>query len=144
MTATNGWRDEVLNSWHLSFHLWAKIFIFLLFLFPLINLHSFCSMEGKINTKNKNATNDTVYEYIRTCISMPPRVNSATPWLRMDDSEMFPVNSLPVLQLQICVIFFGTLFFQTILCRLGIPRFTSMCIVSHRNSVNFLWHESII
>ncbi|WJX71334.1 hypothetical protein P8452_55337 [Trifolium repens] len=72
--------------------------------------------------------NDT-FTQIKTCIYLPPRVNSQKPWFQMTDTRSFLQNSLPVLQIQICLIFFGTLFFKYILCRFGIPKFTSMSIV---------------
>jgi hypothetical protein len=73
--------------------------------------------------------NDT-FAQIKTCIYLPPRVNSQKPWFQMADTRWFLGNSLPVLQIQMCLIFFGTLFFKSILCRFGIPKFTSMSIVS--------------
>lgn len=68
----------------------------------------------------------------KTCIYLPPRVNSEIPWFNITGSGygLIAENSLPVLQMQMCVIFFATLFFKSLLCRLGIPKFTSMSIVS--------------
>ncbi|GAU26984.1 hypothetical protein TSUD_290340 [Trifolium subterraneum] len=47
----------------------------------------------------------------------------------MADTRSFLLSSLPVLQMQMCLIFFGTLLLKSILCRFGIPKFTSMSIV---------------
>lgn len=73
----------------------------------------------------------------RTCIYLPPRVNSQEPWCVTDNGDRILVNSLPVLQMQMCLIFFGTLLFKSILCRIGISKFTSMSIVSLPSKRNF-------
>jgi hypothetical protein len=73
--------------------------------------------------------NDTTTQF-RTCIYLPPRVNSQNPWYETTVTRSFLGNSLTVLQMQMCLIFFGALFFKSIFCRFRIPRFTSMSIVS--------------
>ncbi|CAK8532588.1 unnamed protein product [Lathyrus sativus] len=67
--------------------------------------------------------------YYKTCIYLPPRVNSQIPWWKITNSDTILVNSLPVLQMQMCLIFFATFWFKSILSRFGIHRFTSMSIV---------------
>lgn len=79
---------------------------------------------------NLTNTNTDSFNKSKTCIYLPPRVNSEIPWFNTTGSGMIVENSLPVLQMQMCVIFFATLFFKSLLCRLGIPKFTSMSIVS--------------
>lgn len=66
----------------------------------------------------------------KTCINLPLRVDSLEPSHGPMDSGVIFVNSLPVLQVQMCIIFFGTFLFKCIFRRFGIPRFTSMSIVS--------------
>lgn len=70
-----------------------------------------------------------IFSY-KTCINLPPRVDLQEQWREPTDSGVISVNSLPVLQAQMCIIFFGTLLFKCTFHRFGIPRFTSMSIVS--------------
>ena len=74
--------------------------------------------------------NETLIYFYKTCINLPPRVDSKEPLREPTDSGPILVKSLPVLQGQMCIIFFGTLLFKCIFSRFGIPRFTSMSIVS--------------
>jgi len=66
--------------------------------------------------------------YVTSCTNLPPVVNSETPWCTTNG--MLPKSALPMLEMQICLIFLATFFLHTIVGRLGIPRFTSMSIVS--------------
>ncbi|RDX97791.1 Cation/H(+) antiporter 4, partial [Mucuna pruriens] len=72
--------------------------------------------------------NETVV-YVTSCTYAPPRVNSETPWCTTI-SGLLPQHALPMLQIQISLIFLATFFLHSFLGRLGIPRFTSMTIVS--------------
>ncbi|KAK7270909.1 hypothetical protein RJT34_26423 [Clitoria ternatea] len=65
--------------------------------------------------------------FATSCTYLPPRVNSENPWWSIHN--MLPENSLPMLELQMCLIYFATMCIHAFLGRLGIPRFTSMSIV---------------
>jgi len=64
--------------------------------------------------------NETLIYFYKTCINLPPQVDSHEPWCEPTDSGPILVNSLPVLQGQMCIIFFGTLMFKCIFSRFGI------------------------
>ncbi|KHN35660.1 Cation/H(+) antiporter 3 [Glycine soja] len=60
-------------------------------------------------------------------MDLPPRVNSEMSW--STTKGILPENALPMLQMQMCLIFLATFFLHTFLGRLGVPRFTSMSVV---------------
>ena len=68
--------------------------------------------------------------YDTACLTLPPQVNSETIWVTRGGSGLLPEKALPMLEMQMCLVYFGTLFFHIFLGFLGIPRFTSMSIVS--------------
>ncbi|KAK7380388.1 hypothetical protein VNO78_32898 [Psophocarpus tetragonolobus] len=84
--------------------------------------------------------NNTI-SYITSCTNVPPRVNSEMPWFAMHG--MLPENDLPMLQMQLCLIYLSTIFVHNFLGRLGIPKFTSMCIVGliFATTFNEKWAE---
>ncbi|KAK4275190.1 hypothetical protein QN277_018317 [Acacia crassicarpa] len=69
--------------------------------------------------------NTTVYK--RTCMILPPQTNSRGMWVGHHGE--FIQSPLPSLEIQMCIVYFGTLFFHTFLSRLRFPRFTSMIII---------------
>ncbi|KAK7255568.1 hypothetical protein RIF29_28981 [Crotalaria pallida] len=84
--------------------------------------------------------------YVNMCVILPPQVNSNELWLLGGKSKtLLPTSSLPILQMQMCIIFFGTLLFHTFLRHLGIPRFTSMSIVGFILGTRFnkTWEEKM-
>ncbi|KAK7315154.1 hypothetical protein VNO77_33687 [Canavalia gladiata] len=99
--------------------------------------------NGCIEHKAKNMStegNRTIF-YDRSCTYLPPRVNSEKPWCTTKGA--LPENALPMLQMQMCLIFFATLFFHSFLGRLGVPKFTSMSIVGLilATTFNETWSE---
>ncbi|XP_054788946.1 cation/H(+) antiporter 4-like [Prosopis cineraria] len=67
----------------------------------------------------------TVYK--RTCLILPPQMSSRGIWVGHHGE--FIQSPLPTLLMQMCIVFFGTLFFHCLLTRLRFPRFTSMIIM---------------
>ncbi|QCD94723.1 Cation/H+ exchanger [Vigna unguiculata] len=73
--------------------------------------------------------------YITSCTYLPPRVNSDIPWCTT--TGRLPTNALPMLEMQICIIFLSTFLLHTVLGRLRFPRFTSMSIVGLMLATSF-------
>lgn len=101
-----------------------------------VNLHWFCARThariGMSSLHEGEYNDNKTLVYKRTCMILPPQTSSRGVWVGYNGE--FIQSPIPTLEMQMCIVFFGTLFFHTFLSRLRFPRFTSMIIVSPSSS----------